>query len=149
MVSAEFFVSSVNAPPAKPSHITPEDGVTVPKKSLLLSWTRVPDPEGADVTYDVELCRDEACTPFNELGSIGVNVENSVFEGATYTWRVKAVDADLQTAGFTDAWTFTVEDPTAADSAGDDCGCSSTDETPGGGAVAFLVLLALGLRRRR
>jgi len=149
VVDAEFFVSAVNAPPEKPEHTAPENGATVQKKDLLLSWTRVTDPEGTNVTYDVELCRDSSCTTTEELGSLGLNVSDSVFEGATYTWRVQAVDGDVITAGFTEAWTFTVEDPTGAGGGGDDCGCGFVNRGPGPSTWAFAALLLLGLRRRR
>lgn len=148
VVDADFTVSAVDAPPDMPFHIAPADNSKLAKKNLLLDWSEVLDPEAGEVTYDLKLCRGETCTQFNELVSGARNVENDVFEGATYTWQVQAVDGNSNTAGYTDPWTFTVEAPEDSGGGGDDCGCSAADDGPGSGALAFVALLLIGVRRR-
>ncbi len=147
VVDADFTVSSEDACPGTPMHVAPADNSKLAKKNLLLDWSEVLDPEGGDVVYDLELCRGDACSTF-EVTTGARNVENDVFEGAVYTWRVQSVDGNGNTCGYTDPWTFTVEAPDEDTGSDDDCGCSAANDGPGSGAIAFVALLLIGLRRR-
>jgi hypothetical protein len=95
---------TVTTPP--PHDPYPADGATDMPPELVLSWSCT-DPDGDDLTYDVEMGR--AGSAMNQVASSISQDELPVvglWDGSTYQWKVTAEDDDgHRTEG--PVWTFT------------------------------------------
>ncbi len=145
VVSAEFFASAVDEPPAVPELLKPDDGAIVPKAGLVLTWGPAEDPEGAEVNFEVEICKDAGCET-REAVTRGLPQATEVFEGKSYKWRVRALDSGGVASDWSEQRSFTVEAPTSAGSEPSGCDCDVGGSSPPGLA---LLLMLLGIRRRR
>ncbi len=118
---ANFRIDRGNDPPAVPTLGAPENGTALaPQSPIVLAWSTVVDPEGAQVIYSVQV--------FDALGTAVYDAEitNAPEDAAQlsqsfdplpsggYVWRVAASDGTLQSA-WSAPGTFSVSTETADD----------------------------------
>lgn len=143
-----FVVSAEDGAPTVPTPLSPAAGLVVPTRSPVFSWSSATDPEGAPVTYDLEVSQGGAVVA--SLSGVAGNAAVSPLEladGQTFTWRVRA-SAEGASSDFSAEAAFEVKVPAAtgpAPTTPQGCGCAAS---PGSGLAAALLLLALRRRRK-
>jgi hypothetical protein len=87
-------VFHMNAPPAVPTLVSPDNGTTdVIPGSLELDWSTAADPDGDSVTYYWYLSDQTDFSPMIDSGSTGSTFESTTVEPTTtYYWKVEAYD---------------------------------------------------------
>lgn len=153
--SACFLVSTRNDPPSVPVLRSPSDQQGATTTTPVFSWAPSIDPEGDDVSYEIEVADERG----DAVGSVGgvlgtvTAIAAELTNGATYTWRARATDAAGAASAFSPPATFKVtapvDDPEVAVSDG---GCVVGRAPGAGGLVAIglgLVVAGVAGRRRR
>lgn len=152
VVVADFFVSQQNDPPPPPPLEFPEADGRINASEAFVIWSEVLDPEEGAVTYSVEICEADVpdnCQAYAPQEQRGRDVTDFVQAGVTYEWTVTAYDDEGLSSGPSTARRFTIEGKVGGGGSTDDGGCNSTDSRAPGFAAVALLLLGLGLRRRR
>jgi uncharacterized protein (TIGR03382 family) len=118
------------------------------------SWMLATDPEGAAVTYDVQVF-DPNDVLVSSISGVAGNVTataDDLTDGIAYHWTARAVDPQGGKSDWAPAQTFVVtlpvDDPDVSINGGGGCqvgGASSGSA----GTLAFLGLGLVGLLRRR
>ncbi len=100
-----FRVNTANDAPEEPVLVSPVGGELVPGgDGVVLRWLNSVDADGDAVSYDGALARDEAFSdlvlsfdgqPGGADGATRVVVPESLPDGTTYWWRVRATDGTL------------------------------------------------------
>lgn len=141
--SACFVVSASDSAPGIPTQLNPASGVAVPTRTPVFSWTSATDPEGAPVTYDVEVKQGGAVVA-TLTGVTGNTAQLPVplDDGKVFTWRVRA-SAESVFSDYSVEVSFEVKVPEPTSPQG--CHCVAS---PGASFVAGVLLLALRRRRR-
>lgn len=146
--SVSFFVSEIDSPPDKPTHVSPADGGKVRFADACVTWTEVTDPERGVVEYKVTYCDSAGqCGTSDFLRGAAFCFDNRVQRGETYTWQVEAVDNGGNSSGLTDPWTFDIENPSTGGGGSGDC--RTTPGTDGGLPWGLALLGLIVIRRRR
>lgn len=146
--SVSFFVSEVDAPPAKPTHVTPADGGKLRFEDACVTWTEVTDPERGVVEYRVTYCDSAGnCGTSPDLRGTGFCFDERVQRGESYTWQVEALDNGGNTSGLTDPWSFDIENPSTG--GGGDEGCRAAPGTDADTPWLLALVGLIALRRRR
>jgi hypothetical protein len=140
-----FFVSTVNDPPAVPELLSPADGAQILLKEAFLSWSEVQDPEGANILYRLTYCdSSDRCVESLPQRNTTQSLVDKLVEGETYSWYVEALDNKMLSSGFKQR-TFTVL--STEDGGGDD-GCSQMPGQSRSWPIWILGILPIALRRR-
>lgn len=162
-----FRVSATDGAPSLPTLLAPADGAIVTSTQPVFAWTASVDPEGAVVTYELEVTEGGAAVAsLDGLGGTAMVLAQPLVDGHTYSWRVRAkAGAD---SAFTAASSLTVSLPDAGTAAAgggggttgggegttgggggeqmpSGCGCSGLP----GAELALLALALVGRVRRR
>lgn len=112
-----FQVNDVEAAPPAPVPTSPLGGDLVATLAPTLTFTRVGDPEGSAVTYDVQVLDAGGATVVAEEGGLADaeggeyqawSVEPELAEDTFYQWRVRATDASGNSGDWSDAQEFLV-----------------------------------------
>lgn len=153
--AACFVVSTRNDPPSVPVPLSPSDQQGATTTTPVFSWSPSTDPEDDAISYDIEVADERG----DAVGSVGgvlgtvAAIAAKLTNGATYTWRVRAIDAAGAASAFSPPATFTVsaplDDPEVTVSDG---GCVASRAPAGGalGAIGLgLVVVGVAGRRRR
>jgi RHS repeat-associated protein len=106
MSQAVFQVSVQNDPPTAPFPLLPLDGETLYTATPTLQWLDSLDPEGASLTYQVEVYSDKHLTTLvasvsglpGTLLTTSWQVTPALLEKTTYYWRVRGSDGQLSSA---------------------------------------------------
>jgi RHS repeat-associated protein len=106
MSQAVFQVSVQNDPPTAPIPLLPLDGDTLTTATPTLQWLDSLDPEGASLTYQVEVYSDKKLTTLaasvsglpGTLLTTTWQVTPALLEKTTYYWRVRGSDGALSSA---------------------------------------------------
>ncbi len=99
------------------SQVAPADGDTV-LTNLVLDWSDVEDPDGGALTYTVKLSKNDPgfANPLLVEGlahsTVLVTPEQGIENGATYYWKVQAVDSYGASVD-TQVWSFTTDNTNA------------------------------------
>ncbi len=114
-----FLVDVTNEAPEPPVLVYPVDDARTSRQPTL-TWSLSADPEGDEVTYDVEL-RDLSGSLVTSAEDVaGGNaegqwtVDKTLDEGGAYTWRARAVDSDGLQSDWSDEAPFRSGDTNAA-----------------------------------
>jgi len=96
-----FFVSTKNNAPSSFNTLLPEKGSKVHSQDIRLSWASSKDPEGAEVTYDLQWGTDSTFEVYESVLNV-LNSSDSVtytlhnlLDNQYYYWRVRAFDGEL------------------------------------------------------
>jgi len=113
-----FFMNGVEEAPSTPATASPLTGDLVSVLTPTLTWTEAIDPDGDDVTYDVELLDAAGALVDSGTAVAGLTWTGTVTvtDDVDHSWRVRAVDEH----GTTGAW-----------SAEEDFFVSTSDDPPG------------------
>jgi RHS repeat-associated protein len=103
---SHFQVSVQNDPPTAPIPLLPLDGDTLYTATPTLQWLDSLDPEGASLTYQVEVYSDKHLTTLvasvsglpGTLLTTTWQVTPALLEKTTYYWRVRGSDGALSSA---------------------------------------------------
>ncbi|HVV85595.1 MAG TPA: hypothetical protein VHE35_21190, partial [Kofleriaceae bacterium] len=157
--TACFVVSQHDDPPTVPIVLSPSSSIDATSTRPIFYWASSLDPEGDDITYDLEL-KDDTGAVVGEIS--GANSTVSAFstelvDHASYTWRVRAVDDGGAMSAFSADEPFTVkatpDAPPVQTCCQTDAGCQvAHDGGPGAGTglgIAFGLLACARRRRRR
>jgi len=106
MSQAVFQVSVQNDPPTAPFPLLPLDGETLYTATPTLQWLDSLDPEGASLTYQVEVYSDKHLTTLvasvsglpGTLLTTSWQVTPALLDKTTYYWRVRGSDGQLSSA---------------------------------------------------
>jgi RHS protein len=106
MSQAVFQVSVQNDPPTAPFPLLPLDGETLYTATPTLQWLDSLDPEGASLTYQVEVYSDKHLTTLvasvsglpGTLLTTSWQVTPALLDKTTYYWRVRGSDGALSSA---------------------------------------------------
>jgi len=106
MSQAVFQVSVQNDPPTAPIPLLPLDGETLYTATPTLQWLDSLDPEGASLTYQVEVYSDKHLTTLvasvsglpGTLLTTSWQVTPALLDKTTYYWRVRGSDGQLSSA---------------------------------------------------
>jgi len=106
MSQAVFQVSVQNDPPTAPIPLLPLDGETLTTATPTLQWLDSLDPEGASLTYQVEVYSDKHLTTLvasvsglpGTLLTTTWQVTPALLDKTTYYWRVRGSDGQLSSA---------------------------------------------------
>ncbi len=104
-------ISSYNNPPSTPSLLFPISGWTT-NGAITLDWSNSTDPEGDNVTYQVQV---NTSNYYTTPSYLTVNLSNGL-----YNWKVEATDgienltfadvcASVKRSSWTASWNFTVD----------------------------------------
>jgi hypothetical protein len=149
--SVTFFVLAENAAPPSPDLLSPLDGSDIFGDDAILIWSAVEDPEGAPVTYVVELCRGNDCQISEPQAEVSISVIDVMEAGATYSWRVEAFDPEQNSSGPSASREFSVfgtANEASEPAAG--CGCGFDSTRPRNEPVTlFFWLMLVALWRQR
>lgn len=146
-----FLVSTVNDPPSVPTLNNPSDSSSVPTQTPVYSWAPSTDPEGENITYEVEV-RQGTTVVASVTGVSGTvtSMSGELENGGAYTWRARAVDQSGAMSEFSADNAFEVDapidDPEVVVNGG---GCRTSGGTPGAGGLALVGLGLVALLRRR
>lgn len=162
-----FRVSATDDAPTVPTLLAPAEGAIVSSTQPVFAWTAGVDPEGAVVTYELEVTEGGTnVATLAELGGTAMVLAQPLVDGHSYSWRVRAKAGGV--SAFTSVASFTVTLPDAGTPAtgggggasgggggttggggGEEkpsgCGCSGLP----GAELAVLALALLGRVRRR
>jgi hypothetical protein len=145
-----FFIRGANDPPPTPELISPDDGASVEVVEFVVG--HVTDPDGDPVTYRIRVARDEE---FTDLVAFEEDVEPGEGDsltwaptgvGGTVYWTARAVDNSGVSSDWAEVREVTVGGPLAG------CEQCNSDLASSGARPfwgAFLLLFAVGMRRRR
>lgn len=150
-----FLVSERNDPPSVPVLNTPSDTLAATTTFPVFSWGPSTDPEGAAVSYEVEVTDGDGQLVAQVQGASGTvtPIPGELVNGAIYQWRARATDA----AGLSSEWSpqsaFAVDAPVdepPVDDRDDIGACHAGGGASAGGLGALVVVAAaLASRRRR
>lgn len=117
-----------NTAPALPVRISPTNNATGTGGTInTLSWLASEDPSGP-VQYSVQLAADPAFTSILNSGTVTTTAYGLMgLSDGTYFWRLQACDSFDNCSGWSDGWSFTI-DNTAPVFTVDDS--DTTDTTP-------------------
>ncbi len=142
-----------NLPPSVPVPNNPSEFQGATTQTPVFSWQASIDPEGGHILYEVEVYDDLG----HLFGAVGVrdgtvtSLASVLTNGASYTWRLRAVD-DLGLASeYSPTITFSVNAPVDdPEVTVNGAGCSA-GRAPDAGTllVAAAALLSRARRRRR
>jgi PKD repeat protein len=105
-----FRVDAIDEPPSAPVLSLPMDNATVPTETPTLSWSAVTDPDGDDVTYEVEI--DQGAAPSLVIGGLTDTswvLDPPAVDLSTVCWTVTAVDSGGLRSTAPMMWCFTVD----------------------------------------
>lgn len=119
----EIVINQINAAPATPTLVSPEDGLTVNRvEGLRFVAGGVEDEDGDEVTYVVRVARDQSFGPgalVVESGPLTANPNDQVVyelpqntvltENFTYYWDVRAYDGELYSPAAVRSFLFSAE----------------------------------------
>ena len=120
-----FHVNTAEDAPNVPVPFAPVDGDVVTTLTPDLVWVLSTDPDGTEVTYDVQVWDAGLTTVVTEAAGVADDavdaygqwtVDPSLAEDTTYYWTVQAVDADGVTSAWSDPEAFRVSTGNAAPS---------------------------------
>ncbi|QLE02213.1 hypothetical protein HX109_11835 [Galbibacter sp. BG1] len=91
----DTYESIENNPPTIPVQIYPSDNLLCIDNKVTFEWEAASDPDGNELTYDVEIAKDRAFTEIEEVSEYiqGTSVTISLEKGIAYYWRIRAVDS--------------------------------------------------------
>ncbi len=143
-VAEEFFVNAVNEEPAQPVAASPVGGAIVASLTPLLQWSEVTDPDGDDLTYEVEIYEDAALTSLawsvlqvTGLGNGLAEVTTATLaENGVYYWQARATDEHGLSGDWSAAESFLVS--TVDDAPTDPVFVSPTDGGQAGSLAPVL-----------
>jgi hypothetical protein len=101
--SARWFFTVDTTPTLAPDLVSPADGTRVTNKKLKLEWTKV---DGA-VRYEIQIDTDPGfLLPALDAGNKTSYKPNTSLAQATYSWRVRTIDAAGNVSAWSTPWTF-------------------------------------------
>jgi MYXO-CTERM domain-containing protein len=108
-VSACFLVSAANAAPTVPVLDTPQNNATGVSVSPTYFWAPSSDPEGAPITYDVQVidAGGQVVQAVNAVSGTTTSMPLPLLFDTTYRWRVRAVDSSGAASAFSALNRFT------------------------------------------
>jgi len=107
-LTSSFKVNAVNEAPPKPALSYPDDGAVTGTTGPTLKALSVVDPDGDNVSYIFELCKNNGdCTVSDALSSPEWKLSGLV-NNTMYQWSAKAVDEHGLAGESSDTWEFNV-----------------------------------------
>lgn len=99
-----------NLPPETPVLLKPANNEICIPANLLFEWKTAADPEGDDVSYQLEISTDQNLSSNLQVWQIGSpTAEMSMETGVTYFWRVKAIDIRNNESSYSEIRKFFTE----------------------------------------
>jgi MYXO-CTERM domain-containing protein len=108
--TVQLVVNAVNMPPELPVQVSPIDDAVVATGDTPLVWTNADDPEGAAVSYDVELYADDTTAlPVQTATAVAGDASGTTSwtptalpENTRAFWRIRSRDAGAALSTWTD-----------------------------------------------
>ncbi len=148
--TACFLVSEVNNAPSVPTLNNPSDNGEVITTTPVYSWAPSTDPEGENISYEIEVRQNTTVVAMvTGVSGTVTSMTGELENGGRYTWRARAVDRSGGMSEFSADNAFTVDapidDPEVVVNGG---GCQAADGSDAG-SLGLLALGLLGLMWRR
>jgi len=99
--------TTANEAPSIPVLQAPSDGLLCTDSSLDFSWNNSSDPDGDNVSYEIQLATNNSFTENLQSKLIsGTTIEINLLKGVAYYWRVSAKDSKNKSSSYSTTWKF-------------------------------------------
>ena len=100
LITSAFTVSATDNPPSIPQLLEPADGALIPAERAILIWGPSVDPEGGQVSYQVQLCdQRQQCLTSDLITERRFAISELIPAQEVHLWRVSAFDEAGNTLG--------------------------------------------------
>lgn len=91
----------VNRAPSSPSLVAPVDELLCVDSTVSLQWSASTDPDGDNITYEIEIATDNAFSNIAQSTSVsGTSTSVTLEDDKAYYWRVRASDPKNAKSGY-------------------------------------------------
>lgn len=101
----------LNLEPEVPVLVSPEDYQLLNSTSVTFQWNSVMDPEGEEVTYNLQLSENAEFTRVRFSDELsGTSFSTILVPGRFYYWRVRAIDASKNSSEYSKRKNLIIQD---------------------------------------